>query len=141
MQKTTLEAMYQKPKKGVAASAIPNGTLLQDCGLAGDVFAVGGARQISILYAETHAKMETIQAAAPCLRRFGCTLLLSGEKPDTLRVGSRLQLGDAELTVTQIGRSCHGLCTLGSCPLCTEAIFAAVTCGGEIAVGTEVRYA
>ena len=60
-----------------------------------------------------------------------------------MEIGDRLELGQARLEVTQIGKECHSRCAIfeqaGDCVMPREGIFARVLKGGEIKVGDCVR--
>ena len=60
----------------------------------------------------------------------------------TLPIGSRLQLGETVLEVTQIGKVCHTRCAIfyqaGDCVMPKEGIFATVIVGGIIKPGDSI---
>jgi MOSC domain-containing protein YiiM len=72
---------------------------------------------------------------------FAENILISGDAT-ALKVGDRLQIGTAELEVTQIGKECHADCVIrqkaGDCVMPREGVFARVLTGGEVKSGDEV---
>jgi MOSC domain-containing protein YiiM len=61
----------------------------------------------------------------------------------SLPLGSRLEVGEGLLEVTQIGKECHSRCAIyhqaGDCVMPKEGIFARVLRGGKVAAGDPVR--
>ena len=60
----------------------------------------------------------------------------------TLPVGSRLSLGEAEVEITQIGKTCHTRCAIyqqaGDCVMPKEGVFARVLREGIVKPGDRV---
>ena len=60
----------------------------------------------------------------------------------SLPIGSRLQIGETLLEVTQIGKECHTRCAIfyqaGDCVMPKEGIFARVIRGGFVRPGDEI---
>lgn len=133
-----VEKLFIKPEKGARAIERKTLNLIQDKGAHGDIFSTGGERQISILYEDTALKMKDFSGA--CLNKYSCNILLSGDIPENLHVGSTIKINEAKIEITQIGRRCHGICGRGSCPLIDGVIFASVIKGGEISVGEDEAY-
>ena len=73
---------------------------------------------------------------------FGENILIEGIDLKTLPVGSQLQVGQATIELTQIGKECHNRChiyyRMGDCIMPREGVFAKVLTGGEIRQGDEV---
>ncbi len=61
----------------------------------------------------------------------------------SLPVGTKLQIGEVILEITQHGKSCHSKCEIfkivGNCIMPKEGIFAKVLKGGKIKVGDEIK--
>ena len=73
---------------------------------------------------------------------FAENITTSGIELVSLPVGSRLQVGETLLEVTQIGKECHTRCAIfyqaGDCVMPKEGIFAKVITGGTIQSGDAV---
>jgi len=58
-------------------------------------------------------------------------------------LGTRIEIGNVVLEVTQIGKTCHQRCAIyhqaGDCVMPTQGIFAKVVEGGEINPGDEIH--
>jgi molybdenum cofactor synthesis domain-containing protein len=77
---------------------------------------------------------------------FGENLILSGVDLGALGLGSRLWLGsDAELVVTQLGKTCHERCAIyaqtGDCIMPRLGLFARVVRDGVVETGAPVEVA
>lgn len=129
--------LYIKRIKGQPPEKAESLTLIEGLGVEGDVFACGGERQVSILLLSTRDEISAVPSKEMCLKKFSCNIALDGCGLSQMYVGKRLDFGGAELELTCVGRPCHDLCELGSCPLTQGAIFASVTRGGVIRIGDE----
>ncbi len=86
---------------------------------------------------------ESIRAAGGlCTGRFAANILTSGLDYASLRAGSRLTIGEAELEITRVGKPCFGECALFQqgerCPLPTSCAFARVLRGGTVRTLDEI---
>lgn len=135
-----IKSLFIKPEKGAKAVEQKTLNLIKNKGAAGDAFAAGGERQISILYEETADKTKKFPDGFACVQKFSCNILFEGDIPKDLHAGSVIHINDAKLEVSQIGRKCHGICEKRVCPLVTGAIFAKVIEGGEISRGSSISY-
>jgi MOSC domain-containing protein YiiM len=74
---------------------------------------------------------------------FGENLEVEGFLLTTLPVGTRFQVGDALLELTQIGKECHSHCAIyqqvGDCIMPRKGVFTRVLRGGSIRVGDEME--
>ena len=72
---------------------------------------------------------------------FGENLVVQGIELHTLPIGQLIQIGDALLEVTQIGKKCHDKCQIyyqvGECIMPKNGIFTKVIKGGRVKVGDE----
>ncbi len=132
-------------EKGVQKENVPVIRLLPDFGVEGDAHA-GSERQVSLLAQESIDKMKT---AGLILNPgdFAENITTLGLDVPGLPVGARLALGpEAEVEVTQIGKSCHHGCairqTVGDCVMPREGVFVRVLKGGAVRPGEtiEVRH-
>ena len=125
-------------KKGTSKTNVGTITLVEDLGVEGDAHAGPGKRQVSLIGMETIQKMIDLGVDVEP-GSFGENITTQGVILCDLPVGTRLQVGDVEMVVTQIGKECHTGCAIrqkiGDCPMPREGIFAAVIKGGEISAG------
>ena len=60
----------------------------------------------------------------------------------TLPVGTRLQVGECVLEISQIGKECHEGCAIsklvGQCVMPREGVFAVVVKGGKVFAGDDI---
>jgi len=74
---------------------------------------------------------------------FAENITTSGIELVSLPIGTRLQVGQALLEVTQIGKECHTRCAIyhqaGDCVMPKEGIFAKVITGGDIRPQDELQ--
>jgi molybdopterin adenylyltransferase len=114
-----------------------------DFGIAGDIHAGPGLRQVSLLAIES---IEVMAAEGMNLSPgdFAENITTEGMDVRQLRAGDRLILGEtAEIEITQIGKKCHGRCEIfrqaGDCIMPREGAFAKVVKSGIIRTGDEIR--
>jgi MOSC domain-containing protein YiiM len=137
--KGTVTALSISKVKGQKKTNIPIGRFVAGHGIEGDAHAGDWHRQVSLLGAESIAK---IQAAGMAVSPgdFAENVTTTGLRLWELPIGTRLLLGvDVLLEVTQIGKTCHQRCQIfhqvGDCVMPREGIFARVLKGGEVRVG------
>lgn len=113
-------------------------------GIEGDAHAGPWHRQVSLLASEDIDAVR--RAELPDLQSgdFAENVILAGVDLGALGLGSRLRLGrEAEVTVTQLGKSCHQRCAIyyqtGDCIMPRLGLFARVTRGGAAAPGDAVE--
>ena len=74
---------------------------------------------------------------------FGENLVVEGFDLRKISVGSRFQIGDVLLELTQIGKECHSHCAIfhavGDCIMPREGVFTKVLKGGSIKAGDEIQ--
>ncbi len=138
-RKGSIVAVNVSDRKGVAKHGVPAGTLVVEHGLAGDVHAEGGKRQLSLLALESIDKMRA-KGAQVKPGDFAENLTTEGLELDSLPIGTLLKVGpEAILAVTQIGKACHKGCAIrelvGDCIMPREGIFARVIQGGGVKPG------
>lgn len=116
--------------------------LLEDWGIEGDAHGGKWHRQVSLLSFE---KIEDFRAkgADVDFGAFGENLVVEGFDLRKIPVGSRFQIGDVLLELTQIGKECHSHCAIfhavGDCIMPREGVFTKVLKGGSIKVGDEIQ--
>ena len=140
----TVKAVCISERKGVVKTPVTGARLVADHGLVGDAHAGPGGRQISLLAAESIAR---VRAALPELAdgAFAENIVTAGVALGSARVGDRIRVGAAVLEVTQIGKECHNACAIkqatGDCIMPREGIFCRVITGGAVAPGDAVEFA
>jgi MOSC domain-containing protein YiiM len=110
--------------------------------VAGDAHAGPWHRQVSLLAMESVEKMRaagaTVEPGA-----FGENVTTHGLVLYDLPVGTRMQLGECLVEVTQIGKECHDRCAIyhqvGDCVMPREGIFVRVLRGGGLRAGDAIR--
>lgn len=129
-------------KKGTPKHPVPEIRLKLRHGIAGDAHAGDWHRQISMLAEESVDKM---RARLPQLKAgaFAENINTAGIDLKALPIGTRLQIGETEVEVTQIGKQCHNDCaikkTTGECVMPKEGIFAIVVKEGAVRPGDVVE--
>jgi len=128
--------------KGTKKTNVPLARLIAEHGLAGDAHAGPWHRQVSLLASESIAKIRALELDVSA-GEFAENITTEGFALGEVRVGDRLQIGEAMLEITQLGKECHSRCnifhTVGTCVMPTEGVFARVLAGGEIQVGDSIR--
>jgi MOSC domain-containing protein YiiM len=128
--------------KGERKTPVEQVALRQEHGIIGDAHAGDWHRQVSLLARESIAKMQAMGLDVDS-GDFAENLTTSGIDLVSLPIGTRLQVGETLLEVTQIGKECHNRCAIyeqaGDCVMPKEGIFARVIKGGEIRPGDDIR--
>ena len=116
--------------------------LRENHGIVGDAHAGEWHRQVSLLAQESIDKMRKLGLDVNA-GDFAENITTSGIDLISLPIGSRLQIGESLLEVTQIGKECHTRCAIfyqaGDCVMPKEGIFVKVITGGVIRPGDEIR--
>lgn len=128
-------------KRGTEKHEIQEANLVKDWGIEGDAHGGKWHRQVSLLSFE---KIEAFRAkgAEVDFGAFGENLIIEGYDLRTLPVGTRFQIGDVVLELTQIGKECHSHCQIyqrmGDCIMPREGVFTEVIESGHIKIGDEI---
>ena len=129
-------------KKGERKTPVESVELRENHGIVGDAHAGDWHRQVSLLATESIEKMRRMGLDVTA-GDFAENITTSGIELVTLPIGTRLQVGQTLLEVTQIGKECHTRCAIfyqaGDCVMPKEGIFAKVITGGAIAPGDDVK--
>jgi molybdopterin adenylyltransferase len=139
-----IESVNISEAKGTEKHSIP-GAELTKIGLVGDAHAGTWHRQLSLLGHEEiqafskKANMD-IQPGA-----FGENITLSGIDLSKVAVLDRLKIGEAEVEITQIGKTCHGdSCSIfkqvGECIMPSQGLFARTITPGMVNPGDGGEY-
>ncbi|PNH19089.1 molybdenum cofactor biosynthesis protein [Lachnospiraceae bacterium] len=136
-----IEAICISKRRGTAKYQRKEAMLQENWGIVGDAHAGIWHRQVSLLAKE---KIEAFRKAGATVAygAFGENLVVSGIDLRMLPIGSRLQIGDVILLLTQIGKECHDHCAIfyevGTCIMPKEGVFAKVVKGGRVQVGETI---
>jgi len=111
-------------------------------GLEGDAHAGEWHRQVSLLDLDDIDDMRD-RGLELEPGDFGENLVVDGLDLRALGIGTRLEVADAELEITQIGKACHSRCAIyyqaGDCIMPRDGVFASVKRSGELVPGAAVR--
>jgi MOSC domain-containing protein YiiM len=124
-------------EKGTVKTPVPALTLVEGRGIDGDAHEGPGIRQVSLLAEEDIDTMRgSIEDLSP--GDFAENITTRGIDLAALPVGTRLEIGETVLEISQIGKDCHGGCEIrkktGDCVMPRRGVFAVVIRGGEITV-------
>ena len=137
----TVLAVCISENKGERKKPVAAVELRENHGIVGDGHAGDWHRQVSLLAQESIDKMRALGLDVNA-GDFAENITTSGIVLVTLPIGSRLQIGETLLEVTQIGKECHTRCAIfyqaGDCVMPKEGIFAKVITGGTIKPGDEI---
>ena len=127
--------------KGERKKPVASVELRENHGIVGDAHAGNWHRQVSLLASESIDKMRKLGLDVDS-GDFAENLTTCGIDLVSLPIGSRLQIGNTLLEVTQIGKECHTRCAIyhqaGDCVMPKEGIFASVLRGGTIKAGDTI---
>jgi len=139
----TVKAVCISEIKGTVKNPVSEITLKENYGIVGDAHAGNGQKQVSLLADES---VDKFRSKIPNLKTgaFAENILTSGISLHKLPVGARLQIGEAILEITQIGKICHNdECAIkrqtGECVMPSEGIFTSVIRGGLIKQGDSIE--
>jgi cyclic pyranopterin phosphate synthase len=138
----TVVAVNVSAAKGERKKSTDAVTLRVEHGIEGDAHAGEWHRQVSLLAQESIDKM-TAAGLDVGPGDFAENITTTGIEVDTLPLYTTLELGEAVVEVTQIGKECHSRCAIyhqaGDCVMPREGIFVRVLRGGRVAPGDSVR--
>ena len=127
--------------KGERKKPVESVELRINHGIVGDAHAGEWHRQVSLLAQESIDKMVALGLDVSA-GDFAENITTQGIDLVALPIGSRLQIGESLLEVTQIGKECHTRCAIfyqaGDCVMPKEGIFAKVISAGVIRSGDTV---
>lgn len=144
-----IKAICISDKKGTQKYEIPEATLIEEFGIEGDAHAGKWHRQVSLLgyekienFKEKGREAGSEIAAGIQNGAFGENIIIEGFDLRNQPVGTRFEIGEALLELTQIGKECHSHCAIyhavGDCIMPREGVFTKVLKGGVIRKGDEV---
>jgi MOSC domain-containing protein YiiM len=136
-----VKAVCISENKGERKTPVEAVELRENHGIVGDAHAGDWHRQVSLLAEESIDKMRAVGLDVTA-GDFAENITTAGIELVTLPIGSRLQIGETLLEVTQIGKECHTRCAIfyqaGDCVMPKEGIFAKVITGGTVKPGDEI---
>lgn len=138
----TVVAVNVSKNKGERKTNMSAVTLRAGHGIEGDAHAGPGHRQVSLLGQESIDKMA---AAGLDVRAgdFAENVTTLGLDVASLPLETTVELGEALVEVTQIGKECHSRCAIyeqaGDCVMPREGVFTRVLRGGRVAPGDPIR--
>jgi MOSC domain-containing protein YiiM len=122
-------------RKGIPKTNISSARLIAGVGIERDAHAGEDHRQVSLLAIESIAVMQQ-RGVDVMPGSFAENITTAGIELSRLKVGDMLQIGEARLEITQIGKVCHARCAIydqaGDCIMPREGLFAKVVSGGVI---------
>ncbi|MDA3811548.1 MAG: MOSC domain-containing protein [Spirochaetaceae bacterium] len=126
-------------KKGIEKKPVGEADLKIDHGIMGDAHAGNWHRQISMLAVEDINKMRALGLELD-YGDFAENITTEGIELASLPIGTKIELGDSIVEVTQIGKECHHHCSIyqraGDCIMPRKGIFVKVLHNGHIKKGT-----
>lgn len=129
-------------EKGERKTPVEYVILRENHGIVGDAHAGDWHRQVSLLAQESIDKMRSLGLDVSS-GDFAENITTTGIDLVLLPIGTCLQIGNAMLEVTQIGKECHNRCAIydqtGDCVMPKEGIFAKVVVGGTVRAGYRVQ--
>ena len=140
--KAEVLAVCISEKKGTEKKEVEKIALKKDWGIEGDAHAGKWHRQVSLLAFE---KIDAFRkkGAEVDFGAFGENIIVGGIDLRNLPVGTVLEIGEAKLRVTQIGKECHSHCNIykkmGDCIMPREGIFAEVLKEGCVQKGDIIK--
>ncbi len=130
-------------KKGTPKTKINPGVLIEDFGFESDAHAGKWHRQVSLLAKESIEKSKGLPSDGLCHGVFAENITTEGIELYTIPVGTKLQIGECVIEITQIGKECHEGCAIqklvGKCVMPREGIFARVVKGGKVFEGDNIE--
>ncbi|MBW8383482.1 MAG: MOSC domain-containing protein [Youngiibacter sp.] len=130
-------------RKGVIKTPVEMGEFQTDLGLKGDAHSGNWHRQVSLLAQESIDKMSAKGILELTSGKFAENLTTEGIELFTLPVGTKMEIGEVLMEVTQIGKECHRGCQImkmvGDCIMPREGIFTKILRNGVIRPGDEIR--
>ena len=137
-----IRAVCISERKGEQKHPIDEISLVPDCGISNDAHAGNWHRQVSLLGAESVAKVQAHISFQLLPGAFAENILTEGLCLYELPVGTKLRIGTAVCEVTQIGKECHNSCAIrkaaGDCVMPREGIFVKVLEPGSAKAGDSV---
>ncbi|NLI93820.1 MAG: MOSC domain-containing protein [Peptococcaceae bacterium] len=130
-------------EKGVPKKEIEKGYFQVNHGLVGDAHAGEWHRQVSLLGIESVDKVKAMGLPDLEMGSFAENITTEGIILYELPIGTKLQVGETTMEVTQIGKECHHGCAIrqktGDCVMPREGIFTKVLTPGWVKPGDSIE--
>jgi molybdopterin adenylyltransferase len=138
-----IEAVCISEKRGIQKHEVDTIILKEGFGIEHDAHAGKWHRQVSFLAGEEIDRMKekglSLKPGA-----FGENIITRGIDWTKVKPGGKIQVGETELEVTQIGKVCKKPCAIyyaaGECIMPDKGVFAKVIHGGEIRAHNSGHY-
>ena len=138
----TIKAISISDRKGIRKENRSTARLIKDFGLENDAHGGKWHRQVSFLAQESINTMRE-KGLDVVAGNFAENITTEGLDLVSLGVGKHLQIGEAEIVISQLGKICHNRCAIfhqaGDCVMPREGIFGVVLKGGEIETGDHIK--
>ncbi len=137
-----IKAICISEEKGTEKTEVPFAYIKEDWGVENDAHAGKWHRQVSLLGYE---KIEDFKSRGAVVENgaFGENLIVEGFELNQLPVGTKFQINDCVLELTQIGKECHSHCAIyhrmGECIMPTNGVFCKVLKSGRVAKGDDIE--
>lgn len=142
-EKGVVRAVCISEKKGQQKHPVEEIRLVPQLGIPGDAHAGDWHRMVSLLGADSVARLQEKIPFRLLPGAFAENILCEGIQVFKLPVGTRLRVGSALCEVTQIGKECHADCAIrrqaGDCVMPREGIFLRVLEEGTAKAGDAVE--
>ncbi len=141
-EKGQVLAVNISEKRGIKKHDVGEAYIRADWGIEVDAHSGDWHRQVSLLSLSSVEKMRALGAAID-YGDFAENLTVAGIDVATLPIGTRLQIGEVQMEVTQIGKECHNkACAIkkqvGTCVMPIEGIFVKTLTSGWVRTGDSV---
>ena len=143
MLKAKILSINMSHKKGTTKTPVNSAKLIENHGIEGDAHAGKWHRQVSMLSKSSIDKMRKLGFDLQ-YGDFAENITVDGVDVYKLPIGTIVEINEAVLEITQIGKECHTDCAIfkkvGKCIMPKEGIFLKVLKGGKINVGDDVIF-
>ena len=136
-------AICTSPQKGTVKNKVDEAILIEDFGIKDDAHAGKWHRQVSLLELK---KIDDFNKQGGNVKfgDFGENIVIDGIEVDKLPIGQKIQVGEAILEITQIGKKCHNECEIfhrvGKCIMPIYGVFSKVLKGGKVTVNDKAEF-
>jgi len=138
----TIKAISISDRKGMRKENRSTTRLIKNFGLEDDAHGGKWHRQVSFLAQESINFMRK-KGLDVVAGNFAENITTEGLDLIPLGVGKHLQIGEAEIVLSQLGKICHNRCAIyhqaGDCVMPREGVFGVVLKGGKIKTGDHIE--
>ena len=142
--KITVGAINISDRKGIAKKPVTAADF-DLTGIVGDAHSGNWHRQISLLGTPSIRRFESRMSRTIGPGEFGENITVEGMDLNDVSILDRFRIGDVEMEITQIGKTCHGddcaiFREVGKCVMPKEGLFARIITPGRVETGQEMSY-